>query len=1209
MASIFSRGTSFVQNQNIKSHFLNTQKFKLEKSKLGKLLDDCMESLHQQKSSVVQNPQKRIRKVVVVRPSIHPEATASPNFDLNHTREDPDVTFVPPPPPSKIHTPLIKNEEKIPWIEPILTEIPPPPIPKNKEPKIGDKTTKVQSAETTALKIAKLNPKGLEPEILALPLSISDNFILPLFSEEKIYPLLTTKFPKILLIAMNQHAGTIAKKILTSEDTCKAFEEPCDLILYHGNPDIKNWEIKDCLRTVVFLIDNEGNDTRANAQISTLASHFIDNNVTVKVALPRAERTGDKRTFLDLFNQRKGLSRCSRIIRNAVIIESPKELAHQNQPLQEVLQKICEKREFALNRSTKESMEHRINAAVAIYNKAEPIGPENVIAVNLWLRGIPNLIPANFRAIMIPHPDWPEERNREIFASRDKRTGLLSSLKVNHSLEKKIIAFDNQYWTVMSDIRWKDSRKMDLVVSLKLKNYRGSLNIVIANNEVQLNQQTILDPDSSIFVCDFKLYTRIIPYYNNRGELTGIERTFFGPNAGKPHLERKPGGLWKSKLARGVTCGSSARLYGKNEAPFVILGEGAENVLSALHVIKKSPRATRFLELPLKKESPDPLNCQFIASLGVNDLIKIPLKETTRTVILLADNDGYNMETKQTLIDTVDHFLSRKIKVKIALAIAENLGKKKDINDLLTENGFSAAEEMLCQTVEITSKEDLGTSTEILQLCFLKLSIKEQLRHVASEKFPKLVFELGQIHSQLEKHQEAIACYQEALVGATGKLKMQILDALGAAWLEKKEYDLALESYEKSLKEKVLSYQTTDHLEIAQTLEGIGNVYADKNVFDMAFSYYTNSLQTKINCLKSDTHEGLSSLFYEFGNLYLKQRNFDLALFNYQKSLQLKQKEFGTEIHPMIAKIMEKIGDAYYRKTQYVDAVDSYKRSIEILQRVYCSDRHKLDEEILLKIAKAYYLQNNIPQSLEYYVKSFCVQKQTPAPRILKHLLERANQIQSHSKNFKIPEIKKTASIALAPKLSELSTKILSIAVLKERAQRSRQIALDIEMTGSLPLKDRITEIGCVVLNDFHKTGMKFQAYVNPERSVRPEAHRITGLTQRFLQKHPPFPEIAKDFLTFIQGADLIIHAADSDLEFLKNEFNRANIVYDVRKEHEIIDTLMIAKKLYPNQKNSLDALNARLNINRPRPKHGALLDAEILADVYLSMLSSPASL
>jgi DNA polymerase III subunit epsilon len=168
-----------------------------------------------------------------------------------------------------------------------------------------------------------------------------------------------------------------------------------------------------------------------------------------------------------------------------------------------------------------------------------------------------------------------------------------------------------------------------------------------------------------------------------------------------------------------------------------------------------------------------------------------------------------------------------------------------------------------------------------------------------------------------------------------------------------------------------------------------------------------------------------------------------------------------------------------------------------------------------------------------------------------------------------------------------------------------RQILLDTETTGLNPRDGhKITEIGCLVMQNRVLTGEKFHAYLNPERDIDEGAIRITGLTKEFLQDKPKFAEIAEEFVNFIVGAELIIHNAPFDLGFINHELNLLN--HPIKKINEkvtVFDTLYHARKMYPGKKNNLDALCERLGVsNSHRQYHGALLDASILAEVYLAM-------
>jgi len=165
-----------------------------------------------------------------------------------------------------------------------------------------------------------------------------------------------------------------------------------------------------------------------------------------------------------------------------------------------------------------------------------------------------------------------------------------------------------------------------------------------------------------------------------------------------------------------------------------------------------------------------------------------------------------------------------------------------------------------------------------------------------------------------------------------------------------------------------------------------------------------------------------------------------------------------------------------------------------------------------------------------------------------------------------------------------------------------RRIALDIETTGLDPkVGHKVIEIGCVELDNNFPTGRIWQKYINPKRTMPQEAYEIHGLTEEFLSDKPEFKETVEEFLKFIKGAELIIHNAVFDLKFLKYEFDLLS--RNDLNEFEIIDTLKMARKLFPGMPASLDALCRRYRIDiSKRIKHGALLDAELLAEVFLEM-------
>jgi len=177
----------------------------------------------------------------------------------------------------------------------------------------------------------------------------------------------------------------------------------------------------------------------------------------------------------------------------------------------------------------------------------------------------------------------------------------------------------------------------------------------------------------------------------------------------------------------------------------------------------------------------------------------------------------------------------------------------------------------------------------------------------------------------------------------------------------------------------------------------------------------------------------------------------------------------------------------------------------------------------------------------------------------------------------------------------------------------NRQIILDTETTGlDFKTGHRIIEIGCVEIVNRKFTGNEYHTYINPERDSDEGALRVHGLTTEFLLDKPRFSEIYEDFINFIRDSELLIHNAEFDIGFLDNEINLVSKELNpVEKEvFKITDTLQIAREKHPGQRNSLDALVNRYEINGyDRELHGALLDSKILGDVYLSMTGGQSDL
>lgn len=175
-----------------------------------------------------------------------------------------------------------------------------------------------------------------------------------------------------------------------------------------------------------------------------------------------------------------------------------------------------------------------------------------------------------------------------------------------------------------------------------------------------------------------------------------------------------------------------------------------------------------------------------------------------------------------------------------------------------------------------------------------------------------------------------------------------------------------------------------------------------------------------------------------------------------------------------------------------------------------------------------------------------------------------------------------------------------------------RQIVLDTETTGlEVRQGHRLVEIACVELIERRLTGRHYQTYLNPDRAIDEGARLVTGIEDKFLLDKPRFADVVEEFLAFIDGAELVIHNAGFDIGFLDAELAKLdNGAGRISDRCSVLDTLAMARQLYPGQRNSLDALCKRLGVdNSRRDLHGGLIDAQLLADVYLMMTSGQVAL
>lgn len=176
----------------------------------------------------------------------------------------------------------------------------------------------------------------------------------------------------------------------------------------------------------------------------------------------------------------------------------------------------------------------------------------------------------------------------------------------------------------------------------------------------------------------------------------------------------------------------------------------------------------------------------------------------------------------------------------------------------------------------------------------------------------------------------------------------------------------------------------------------------------------------------------------------------------------------------------------------------------------------------------------------------------------------------------------------------------------------TRKVVLDTETTGlEVERGHRVIEIGCIELVDRRPSGREFHRYLNPDRVIDAGAVAVHGITDEFLRDKPRFAEVAEELITFIAGAELLIHNAAFDTAFLDGELQRAGGMFGRIADHAVVvDTLALARQKYPGQKNTLDALCKRLGVdNSHREVHGALLDAHLLADVWVAMTAGQGAL
>nr|WP_272880578.1 DNA polymerase III subunit epsilon [Candidatus Synchoanobacter obligatus] len=164
-------------------------------------------------------------------------------------------------------------------------------------------------------------------------------------------------------------------------------------------------------------------------------------------------------------------------------------------------------------------------------------------------------------------------------------------------------------------------------------------------------------------------------------------------------------------------------------------------------------------------------------------------------------------------------------------------------------------------------------------------------------------------------------------------------------------------------------------------------------------------------------------------------------------------------------------------------------------------------------------------------------------------------------------------------------------------------IFVDTETTGISRKTERILEVACIEVDNRHRTGRQLHQYINPEKAVEAGAFKVHGISWEKVKHEPVFADVAESIIDMLKGGVFVAHNAPFDMGFLNEEFKRAGFDFQIGRDVEVLDTLKLAKEMYPGQKNSLDALCNRLSIDRSsRVLHGALLDTELLIQVYIAM-------
>ena len=735
------------------------------------------------------------------------------------------------------------------------------------------------------------------------------------------------------------------QSVLNTSTSHRIEKNTFEVIAIGESADLEKIELQGASSQIIFI--SRSCLKPVTSRMVEIASYFSKKGLEIKIGVPSIE---DDITFDELVKKRNGMKRCALVIKKAVTID-PRLMEQALSLSPSTLQQKIIKPTNLAPASSKESLSTRIESALEIYKASEPVSKGGVVEANLRLRGITK-IPDCFREVMLKHPDLSPRENIGIIHSKNSRTGLLTAMKKSESLVGLVVAYKDNFWNVTADARGEFGSVIVIKNTLKF------VRIFIKNDDVIIDSKKVEDPDSLIQVCKFRQLARIIPFHNANGEIEGIERGFFNTNAGKLTSTRYKSGRLKSKLARGKTSGSYVCFYKGPKPEWEFRGEGTENVLSALEAFQESGEVGTAMGTPFQndEEGKKAFNCMFTSCVGVNDLIKMPINPATKVIVLLVDNDAYNAETHQTLIETVDSFLIKGLKVKLALPQGQHVGRKIDFNDILVSKGTEGVAKILTDAVEVKKKEEISPPTTLLELQLHLLRCEKELAKKPGQD-AALHINMGNALFNVRKYVQAHSHYKKTLTLLDrGEFSDQVLYGraqlgLGKIYLIQKKYQQALEQLEDCL-EIQFQYPSSPELDGAEISRLMGEVYVGLRDYKMAKTYCLEAIKRYQRESREDST--IADIHELFGQIHGQTKNLYQAVTEFKKAVYFRRKFSHSEIGDLaLAETYKKLGFAFQKKHSLRDALHYYEMAVSIRQKHFCSERFGEDRGLTLKIAEA----------------------------------------------------------------------------------------------------------------------------------------------------------------------------------------------------------------------------------------------------------------